>query len=117
MVQPHEQFEGSFRRGLVLGLSLAEIFLILLFLLLLASMGLFTFTQEETQRFQEKNKTLEFEKQVLSDSLEELLGRNKTPEEFTRLVQDLQNQKKLKQLKEKAETKIKNLKTKYIFFL
>ena len=40
MVQSYEQFNKPYRRGLVLGLSLAEIFLILLFLLLLVGVAI-----------------------------------------------------------------------------
>ena len=41
-------YDRPYRRGLVLGLSLAELFLILLFLLLLATIGYWAIVQEET---------------------------------------------------------------------
>ena len=47
MAQSFENFDKPYRRGLVLGLSLAEVFLILLFLLLLASIGLTSALQED----------------------------------------------------------------------
>ena len=40
MARSYKDFDRPYRRGLVLGLSLAELFLILLFLLLLASIGM-----------------------------------------------------------------------------
>ena len=45
MAESYSNFDKPYRRGLVLGLSLAELFLILLFLLLLVSMGLTAFIQ------------------------------------------------------------------------
>ena len=45
--------DKNYRRGLVLGLSLAELFIILLFLLLLATVG-FVSMLEEKQRLQQE---------------------------------------------------------------
>ena len=47
MSNSYEPFDRSYRRGLVLGLSLAEIFLILIFLLLLASIGIAAFKKKK----------------------------------------------------------------------
>lgn len=62
-------FDRSYRRGLVLGLSLAELFLILVFLLLLATIGYWATVQEERvakqlalSHAQARNQQLEEEK-------------------------------------------------------
>ena len=47
MAKSYENFDKPYRRGLILGLSLAELFLILLFLLLLVSMGISSALEEE----------------------------------------------------------------------
>ena len=94
MTESFQNFDKPYRRGLVLGLSLAEVFLILLFLLLLASIGLASSIQEE----------LESENQELRDSLEafrEVHGGAITIEEFTRLQKDAAAKQKL--LKENVE--------------
>ena len=84
MSQSFENFDKPYRRGLVLGLSLAEVFLILIFLLLLASIGI-------VDTFKKEIKEAKIEKQELQDSLDALrkvIGRNITTEEFTRLQKD-----------------------------
>ena len=94
MTESFQNFDKPYRRGLVLGLSLAEVFLILLFLLLLASIGLASSIQEE----------LESENQELRDSLEafrEVHGGAITIEEFTRLQKDAAAKQKL--LRENVE--------------
>ena len=57
-------FDRPYRRGLVLGLSLAELFLILLFLLLLAAVGYSAIVEEEMDEDREKNNQLSQEKAV-----------------------------------------------------
>lgn len=53
MASQHEKYDRPYRRGLVLGLSLAEIFLILLFLLLVAAMNIISAANEEERKTQE----------------------------------------------------------------
>ena len=72
MAESYSNFDKPYRRGLVLGLSLAELFLILLFLLLLVSMGLTAFIQEELDAANKKNETLVSQNQELTDSLTEI---------------------------------------------
>lgn len=52
-------FDRPYRRGVVLGLSLAELFLILAFLLLLAMVGYAAIVAEEIDQLTEANRTLE----------------------------------------------------------
>ncbi len=59
-------FDRPYRRGVVLGLSLAELFLILLFLLLLATIGYSAIVGEEVDRLRAANSTLEETKQALN---------------------------------------------------
>lgn len=98
MAESYSNFDKPYRRGLVLGLSLAELFLILLFLLLLVSMGLTAFIQEELDAANKKNEVLVAQNQELTDSLVEIqkvLGGKITVEEFTRLVKDVAARQKL----------------------
>ena len=81
MSQSFENFDKPYRRGLVLGLSLAEVFLILLFLLLLASIGLTSSLQEELVETKEKNVELQDSLTAFRD----VIGNKITLEEFTRL--------------------------------
>ena len=50
MASSYQDFDRPYRRGVVLGLSLAELFLILLFLLLISTVGFFTFMEEEKEK-------------------------------------------------------------------
>lgn len=50
MTKSYQEFDRPYRRGLVLGLSLAELFLILLFLVLLASLGVQASLQQRLER-------------------------------------------------------------------
>lgn len=105
MTQSFQNFDKPYRRGLVLGLSLAEVFLILLFLLLLASIGLASSIQEE----------LESENQELRDSLEafrEVHGGTITIEEFTRLQKDAAAKQKLMREKDDLSDRLKKAKKK-----
>ena len=88
MVHSYEQFDRSYRRGVVLGLSLAEIFLILLFLLLLVFIG--TTAALNEKRIQEN--------QELADQLRivhKLRANEITIEEFTRLAKDAGEKQRL----------------------
>jgi len=98
MAESYSNFDKPYRRGLVLGLSLAELFLILLFLLLLVSMGLTAFIQEELDAANKRNEALVSQNQELTDSLTEIqkiLGGEITVVEFTRLVKDVAARQKL----------------------
>ena len=91
MTQSYENFDKPYRRGLVLGLSLAEVFLILLFLLLLAAIGLTSSLQEELTE-------TEIQRQELEDSLvafRDVIGNKITLEDFTRLQKNAAAQQKL----------------------
>ncbi len=59
-------FDRPYRRGVVLGLSLAELFLILLFLLLLATIGYSAIVEEEVDQLRAANSMLEKTKQALN---------------------------------------------------
>ena len=110
MSPPIKNFDGQFRRGLVLGLSLAEIFLILLFIILISAFGLLTFAEEEKKNIIESNEKLLKDNSDLEDtlkSMEKILGKNITPDEFTLLVKKLNKQD---QLEKQNEELLLNLK-------
>ena len=75
----YQQFDRPYRRGLVLGLSLAELFLILLFLLLLTFIGIATSYEEKTVVLANTIKSLEAEKSILTDGLEKIRQTNQVP--------------------------------------
>jgi hypothetical protein len=87
------KFDRPYRRGVVLGLSLAETFLILLFLLLLATIGILTFLEEEKERLREE---LERNESILV-AIEEAMGPNPSPEDFRVLIEALAHQRDLEQ--------------------
>ena len=91
MSQSFENFDKPYRRGLVLGLSLAEVFLILLFLLLLASIGLTSSLQEELVETKEKNVELQDSLTAFRD----VIGNKITLEEFTRLQKNAATRQRL----------------------
>ena len=100
MPQSYNNFDRPYRRGLVLGLSLAELFLILLFLLLLVATGIVQQYERETQELKEV-------KEDLSEKLEALErvitidGKPITREEFEDLVEAAQKRGELlKQVEE-----------------
>ena len=57
--------DKNYRRGLVLGLSLAELFIILLFLLLLATVGFVSMLEEKQRAQQEEINSLKSELQAI----------------------------------------------------
>lgn len=59
-------FDRPYRRGLVLGLSLAELFIILVFLLLLATIGYSVIVEEELDRLEAANSQLQNDQLVLN---------------------------------------------------
>lgn len=75
----YQQFDRPYRRGLVLGLSLAELFLILLFLLLLTFIGIATSYEEKTVSLANTIKSLEDENSILTDGLERIQETNQVP--------------------------------------
>ena len=91
MTQSFDNFDKPYRRGLVLGLSLAEVFLILLFLLLLAAIGLTSSLQEELNDTENKRQEL----QDSLDAFREVIGNKITVEEFTRLQKNAAARQKL----------------------
>jgi len=74
--------DKNYRRGLVLGLSLAELFIILLFLLLLATVGFVSMLEEKQRLQQDEINNLKSELQVI----EQVFGKNPLPEDFRKLV-------------------------------
>ena len=84
MAKSFESFDKPYRRGLVLGLSLAELFLILIFLLLLIAIGTVQSIEDEKQKLQNS-----------LDAIYESVGNEITPEEFTRLAKQAGERKKL----------------------
>ena len=73
-------FDKPYRRGLILGLSLAELFLILIFLLLLVAISIVQFLEEEKEEIKE-----EFQDQLVF--FREQVGDEITIEEFGELVE------------------------------
>ncbi len=67
MASQHEKYDRPYRRGIVLGLSLAEIFLILLFLLLVVAMNITAGATAEKQKTQEVMDQMSALKVVLSN--------------------------------------------------
>lgn len=93
MAKSYQEFDRPYRRGVVLGLSLAELFLILLFLLLLATIGFLTFFEEENQKLlNEVNKN-----ESILAAIQENLGPNPTPEDFSILIEALAENKRLRE--------------------
>jgi hypothetical protein len=76
--------DKNYRRGLVLGLSLAELFIILLFLLLLATVGFVSMLEEKQRLQQEEINILKSELQAI----EKIFGKNPLPEDFRKLVRE-----------------------------
>lgn len=112
MIRSYESLDKPYRRGLILGLSLAELFLILIFLLLLVALGAVQNLEERNQETEEKLQEAEEqlreteeqlqkaekEKKELQDSLtaiHEAIGREITVEEFGRLVKQVEERHEL----------------------
>ena len=99
MIGSYGDFDKPYRRGLILGLSLAELFLILIFLLLLVAIGAVQFLEEEKL-------FLEEEKEDLNDQLiaiYEQVGDEITVEEFGELVERTSDYQKTIDKKESLE--------------
>ena len=133
-------FDRPYRKGVVLGLSLAEIFIILTFLLLLALIGFGAFFKEAEQKhlktnnllkvattnlsiIEEENFKLEQKIEVLKAENKDLVTQNETyknlikdapPDKLTSLIKKItRNEKKIKTLQkdlEKSNTVLDKLK-------
>ena len=97
MARSYESFDKPYRRGLVLGLSLAELFLILLFLLLLIATGLSQIKEKENNELNRKINELT----DLLDAIYEIVGSRISLEDFTKLVQSAGERQRL--IKQNAE--------------
>lgn len=91
MARSYENFDKPYRRGLVLGLSLAELFLILLFLLLLIATGLNQIKEKENKLL--NNKINELTDQL--DAIYEVVGSEISLEDFTTLVKSAGERQRL----------------------
>lgn len=91
MARSYENFDKPYRRGLVLGLSLAELFLILLFLLLLIATGLNQIKEKENKLL--NNKINELTDQL--DAIYEVVGSEISLEDFTKLVKSAGERQRL----------------------
>ena len=112
MAKSYENFDKPYRRGLILGLSLAELFLILLFLLLLASIGLTSLVEEQKIIIIEEKKVIQEENNKLRDELnvmKKLLGGEITITELQKLVSDAAMVNKTKEDNERLNKKNKEL--------
>lgn len=102
-VKSYQQFDRPYRRGLVLGLSLAELFLVLLFLLLLVSLGISSALED---KIQVANKKV----QNLTDSLAALKtssGNPITPVELEQLIEKAGEIKNLREEQKKLKDDLK----------
>ena len=119
MTQSFENFDKPYRRGLVLGLSLAELFLILLFLLLLAAIGITSMLNQELNKSIEKEELASKSSAEFQDQLKAIydaVGTEIKPEDFTQLVKAAGEKKalereldKLSQLLEENENALEQL--------
>ena len=98
MSNSYEPFDNQYRRGLVLGLSLAEIFLILIFLLLLTSIGIAVIQEKKKKELSDKNEILVSENKILNSikdelkTIEEYIGEKIKPTELAELIKKSANQ-------------------------
>ena len=91
MARSYENFDKPYRRGLVLGLSLAELFLILLFLLLLIATGLNQIKEKENEKLSDKINELTDQ----LDAIYEVVGSKISLEDFTTLVKSAGERQRL----------------------
>ena len=98
MARSYENFDRPYRRGLVLGLSLAELFLILIFLLLLIGFGLNQVKEKENKELTKENQALTEKLNELTDQLDaiyETVGSKISLEDFTTLVKSAGERQRL----------------------
>lgn len=98
--------DKNYRRGLVLGLSLAELFIILLFLLLLATVGFVSMLEEKQRAQQEEINSLKSELQAI----EKIFGKNLLPEDFRKLVREAAQAAQLREENEQQKQLLSSLK-------
>ena len=107
MAKSFQDFDKPYRRGLVLGLSLAELFLILLFLLLLVSMGISSQAEIEKEELRQQVASLQDD----LAALKKIVGNEITAEDFQDLIKHAKETKQLKEenkeLKDKLATQEK----------
>ena len=95
MSKSFTEFDRPYRRGLVLGLSLAELFLILLFLLLLAAIGMAQNERENNEKLVETLKLVPSEPFLGIEGLHLGSGFGSTKEQ-----EEKTTEKEIKSLKE-----------------
>lgn len=95
----YHQFDRPYRRGLVLGLSLAELFLILLFLLLLISFGISSSLKEQVSDLEQQKKALVDGLKAVKDAV----GSDITDANLEDLVKDLGKASETKKLNDKLK--------------
>ena len=108
MPKSYDNFDRSYRKGLVLGLSLAEIFLILLFLLLLVATGIVQKYEKEIRK--QKEVTQDLTKKL--EAIEKIInigGKPITREEFEDLIEAAQNREELLEQIEELNAQLDNL--------
>ena len=100
MARSYKDFDRPYRRGLVLGLSLAELFLILLFLLLLASIGMIEEVKKEKDRYKELyEKSTKVDASLIID-IENKFGKKLEEIDFNELIKA---NEKIEQLEKENE--------------
>jgi hypothetical protein len=100
MARSYQDFDRPYRRGLVLGLSLAELFLILLFLLLLASIGIIEEVKKENDRYKELyEKSTKVDASLIID-IEKKFGQKLEEIDFNELIKATE---KIEQLEKENE--------------
>ena len=115
MSNSYESFDRNYRRGLVLGLSLAEIFLILIFLLLLTSIGIAAIQEKKKRDLSIKNEALISENEKLNSikdelsSIEEYIGDNIKPTKLAELIKKSAANKKASKDNSALKDKLKSL--------
>ena len=90
MIDSYSDFDKPYRRGLVLGLSLAELFLILIFLLLLVAISVVQFLEEDKEEFLDQIRSLKEENEKLHEQVKFVEGeKEKLYDHLTRIYKDL----------------------------
>ena len=105
MNNSHEQFDRPYRRGLVLGLSLAELFLILLFLLLLTTIGI-------TSHHNKEKRAAEALARNLQNRLQIFEGNEISIEDYLRLKKQEREHEKVQKERDALAEETKDLKEK-----
>ena len=106
MARSYKDFDRPYRRGLVLGLSLAELFLILLFLLLLASIGMIEEVQKEKDRYKELYERSSLVDASLIMDIEEKFGQKLEEIDFNELIKGAEKTEQLEKENEVLKTEL-----------